>query len=127
MTAALAARAVAEGIALFGRESNAHGADIVGCGEMGIGNSTSAAAIVAAVTGRPVRAVTGRGTGVDDARFDAKVAAIEHALDVNRTQIGDASDGLALLAALGGFEIGVLAGIYLGAAAARRPGRDRRR
>ncbi|MQC27939.1 MAG: nicotinate-nucleotide--dimethylbenzimidazole phosphoribosyltransferase [Chloroflexi bacterium] len=121
MSPALAARAVAEGIALFARERATRGADIVACGEMGIGNSTAAAAIVAAVTRRPVGAVTGRGTGIDDARFEQKVAAIERALDVNAAQIGKGTDGLALLAAVGGFEIGVLAGIYLGAAAARVP------
>lgn len=117
MTRTLAQRAVAEGIALFQREREA-GVDILGLGEMGIGNSTSAAAIVAAVTGRPPRSVTGRGTGVDDAHFELKVGAIERALDVNRP---DPADGIGLLAALGGFEIGVLAGGYLAAAASRVP------
>jgi nicotinate-nucleotide--dimethylbenzimidazole phosphoribosyltransferase len=121
MSRALAERAVAEGIALFTRERAARGADIVGCGEMGIGNSTAAAATIAAATGRPVHSVTGRGTGIDDARFETKVAAIERALDVNRAWLDDRTDGIALLAALGGFEIGVLAGVYLGAAAARVP------
>lgn len=121
MSPALAARTVAEGIALFARERATRGADIVACGEMGIGNSTAAAAIVAAITRRPARAVTGRGTGIDDARFEQKVAAIERSLDVNAAQIGNGTDGLALLAAVGGFEIGVLAGIYMGAAAARVP------
>lgn len=121
MPAALAAQAVAEGIALFAREHAAAGVDVVACGDMGIGNSTAAAAIVAAVTGRPVRTVTGRGTGIDDARFETKVTAIERALEVNRARVGDGTDGLALLAALGGLEIGVLAGVYLAAAAARVP------
>ena len=67
--------------------------DIVGCGEMGIGNSTSAAAIIAAVTGRPPRAVTGRGTGVDDERFEQKIRAIEQALQVNRPDATDGIDG----------------------------------
>ncbi len=122
MSRVLAERAVAAGIALFEAERAAEGVDIVGLGEMGIANSTSAAAIVAAVTGRPVRTVTGRGTGIDDRRFEAKVAAIERALEVNRTAVEDgAHDGIALLAAIGGFEIGVLAGVYLAAAAARVP------
>ncbi len=118
MSRALAERAVAEGIRLFAAEHAGDGADIVACGEMGIGNTTPAAAIVAAVTGRPPRAVTGRGTGVDDATFERKVAAVAEALAVNRP---DADDGIDLLAGLGGFEIGVLAGVYLGAAAARVP------
>jgi nicotinate-nucleotide--dimethylbenzimidazole phosphoribosyltransferase len=118
MTRALAERAIAEGIALFQRERTGEGIDIVALGEMGIGNSTSAAAIVAAVTGRPPRTVTGRGTGVDDAHLELKVAAVERALDVNRP---DPADGIGLLAALGGFEIGVLTGGYLAAAASRVP------
>jgi len=118
MTRTLAARAIAEGIALLEAERAGEGVDIVACGEMGIGNTTPAAAIIAATTGRPPRAVTGRGTGVDDARFEAKVAAVEQALRVNRP---DATDGVDLLAKVGGFEIGVLAGIYLAGAATRTP------
>jgi nicotinate-nucleotide--dimethylbenzimidazole phosphoribosyltransferase len=125
MSRDLAERAIEAGIALVEEERASGtstglrtGLDLLGLGEMGIGNSTSAAAIVAAVTGRPPRAVTGRGTGIDDARFALKVQAVERALEVQRV---DASDGVALLAALGGFEIGVLAGAYLGAAAAHVP------
>jgi nicotinate-nucleotide--dimethylbenzimidazole phosphoribosyltransferase len=118
MTRPLAERAIAEGIALFERERAAEGVDVVALGEMGIGNSTSAAALVAAVTGRPPRTVTGRGTGVDDTHYELKVAAIERALWVNAP---DRNDGIGLLAALGGFEIGVLAGVYLAAAAAHVP------
>lgn len=117
MSRADAAASVAAGIALLKSEratSNGAGVDIVGCGEMGIGNSTSAAAIIAAATGRPPRAVTGRGTGVDDERFEHKIRAVEQALQVNRP---DASDGLDLLRTVGGYEVGVLAGIYLAAAA----------
>ena len=114
MSRAHAAAAVAAGIELLRRERAEGGVDIVGCGEMGIGNSTSAAAIIAAVTGRPPRAVTGRGTGVDDERFEQKIRAIEQALQVNRP---DSTDGIDLLRTVGGFEIGVLAGVYLAAAA----------
>ncbi len=118
MTRAQAERAIAAGIELLEEEIAATGVDIVATGEMGIGNSTAAAAIIAAATGRPPAAVTGRGTGVDDERYAAKVAAVTRALEVNRP---DATDGLGLLASVGGFEIGVLAGIYLGAAAHRVP------
>ena len=122
MTRALAEQAIAEGIALVGRarteDGGDGGADIIAAGEMGIGNTTSAAAIIAVATNRPPRAVTGRGTGIDDAHHERKVQAIERALALHRP---DASDGVGLLAAVGGFEVGVLAGVYLGAAAARVP------
>ena len=122
MPRTLAERSIAEGIALFEAERAVPGVDIVACGEMGIANSTAAAAIVAVATGRPPRSVTGRGTGIDDERFEAKVAAIERALAVNvRTAGPDAGDGVGLLSALGGFEIGVLSGVYLAAGAARVP------
>jgi len=118
MSREVAEAAIAAGITLFEEERITSGVDIVACGEMGIGNTTSAAALIAAVTGLPARAVTGRGTGVDDERFERKLVAIEQALALHRP---DPADGLGLLAALGGFEIGVLAGVYLGAAAARVP------
>lgn len=117
MSRALAERAVAEGIALFEAE-RAAGLDIVACGEMGIGNTTPAAAIIAAVTGKPAGAMTGRGTGIDDEAFRLKIQAVEQALRVNRP---DPRDGIDLLAKVGGFEFGVLAGVYLAAAAARVP------
>ncbi|MBM4416412.1 MAG: nicotinate-nucleotide--dimethylbenzimidazole phosphoribosyltransferase, partial [Chloroflexi bacterium] len=118
MPRAAAERALAAGIALLEDERAADGVDIVACGEMGIGNSTAAAAMVAALTRRPARAVTGRGTGVDDARYERKVAAVEQALAANRPA---PADGVGVLAALGGYEIGVLAGAYLAAGAARVP------
>ena len=120
MTCALAEQAVAEGIALVAREREAQagGADIIAAGEMGIGNTTSAAAIIAAITGRPARAVTGRGTGIADAQHEQKVIAIERALAIHQP---DDHHGIGILAAIGGFEIAVLAGVYLGSAAARVP------
>ena len=113
-----AEQAVAAGIELIAAERRGEGVDIVGCGEMGIGNTTSAAALIAAVTGRPPAVVTGRGTGADDATYARKVRAVERAIEVNAP---DPADGIGLLAALGGFEIGVLAGVYLGAASLRVP------
>ncbi|MSQ30893.1 MAG: nicotinate-nucleotide--dimethylbenzimidazole phosphoribosyltransferase [Dehalococcoidia bacterium] len=118
MTRALAGQAIAEGIALFEAERADAGVDIVAGGEMGIGNSTAAAAIVAAITDVPPRAITGRGTGIDDAAFETKVSTVTHALALHAL---DARDGAGILAAVGGFEIGVLAGVYLAAAAARVP------
>jgi len=94
------------------------GMSIVATGDMGIGNTTPSSAIVAAVTGRPVAQVTGRGTGIDDRQLAHKVAVIEEALRVNRPE---PSDGLDVLSKVGGFEIGAIAGVVLGAAANRIP------
>ena len=94
----------------------AKGLDVVGTGDMGIGNTTPSSAIVAAITGAPVAAVTGRGTGLDDAGLARKVAVVERALAVNRPNPRDALD---VLAKVGGFEIGGLAGVMIGAAANR--------
>jgi nicotinate-nucleotide--dimethylbenzimidazole phosphoribosyltransferase len=96
----------------------ADGAGVIAVGEMGIGNTTAAAAITAVYTGLPAAAVTGRGTGVSDERFAAKVAIVGDALALHRP---DPTDPIGVLAAVGGFEIGVLAGAMLAAAAARRP------
>ena len=93
------------------------GAEVVGTGDMGIGNTTASSAITAALTGRPARQTTGRGTGRNDEELEHKVAVVERALAVNRP---DARDGLDVLAKVGGFEIGVLAGVVLGGALTRR-------
>ncbi len=114
MTAAQADAALALGKAAVAREL-AHGLDLLAAGEMGIGNTTSASAIIAAVTGRPVAEVTGRGTGVDDAALRHKVALIEAALARH------APATVGTLAKIGGFEIGVMAGAMLAAAAQRVP------
>src|SRR5258708_2168173 len=85
---------------------------------MGIGNTAVSSAIVACLLGRRPEEVVGRRTGVDDAGLRAKVAAVGRALEVNAP---DASDPVGVLAAVGGFEHGVLAGLALGAAAACVP------
>jgi nicotinate-nucleotide--dimethylbenzimidazole phosphoribosyltransferase len=94
------------------------GADLMAMGDMGIGNSTAAAAIAAALTGRAAAELAGRGTGVDDEGLERKVFAIWRGLEINRP---DASDGLDVLAKVGGFEIGGLTGAILAAAGRRRP------
>src|SRR5574341_25620 len=94
------------------------GLDILGSGDMGIGNTTPSAAIAAAMTGHSPAEVVGRGTGVDDAGLSRKIAAVQRALTANRP---DPRDALDVLAKVGGFEIGGLAGAMLAAAAARRP------
>jgi nicotinate-nucleotide--dimethylbenzimidazole phosphoribosyltransferase len=94
------------------------GATLIGIGEMGIANSTSAAALLAACTGlRPAR-LAGRGAGIDDAGMRRKVAAIERALKLHHAAL---KDPLATLAALGGFEIAAMAGACLGGAVLNAP------
>lgn len=117
MTRQQAIQSIEAGIAVVEAEIT-RGLDIVGVGEMGIGNSTPAAAIVATFTGRSAAEVVGRGSGVDEAGLARKIIAVQRALSVNRP---DPFDGLDVLAKLGGFEIGGMAGVMLGAAAHRRP------
>jgi len=92
--------------------------DIFGLGEIGIGNTTSATAILCAITKSEPATVTGRGTGINDKYLKNKIAAIEKALDLNKPNKNDALD---ILQKVGGFEIGAMAGFILGAAANRRP------
>jgi nicotinate-nucleotide--dimethylbenzimidazole phosphoribosyltransferase len=117
MTADQAVRALETGIEVIEDEIE-KGLDIVGTGEMGIGNTTASSAICAAITGRTVAEVTGRGTGLDDRQLQHKIEIVRQALAVNRP---DALKPLEVLAKVGGFEIGGLAGVMLGAAARRVP------
>jgi nicotinate-nucleotide--dimethylbenzimidazole phosphoribosyltransferase len=94
------------------------GADLIALGEMGIGNTTASAALIAALTGRPPRDVTGRGTGIDADGWQRKVAVVERALA--RANPGP-DDPIGALAEVGGFEIGALAGAIIGGAAAGVP------
>jgi nicotinate-nucleotide--dimethylbenzimidazole phosphoribosyltransferase len=115
MTRAEALAAIDVGLTIAA-ELAADGCRLVIPGEMGIGNSTSAAAVVAALLGRPASEVTGRGTGIDDATLTRKVALIDDAITLHRLA---PDDPLAVLAAVGGFEIAGLVGLIVGAAAAR--------
>ena len=99
-------------------EQIAEGADLVACGDMGIGNTTPASTITAVLTGADPALTTGRGTGLDDAALSHKLEVVRRAIQVNRP---DPKDGLDVLAKVGGFEIGVLAGAMLGTAANHRP------
>lgn len=117
MTPEQARQAVETGIAIVTTEIE-RGADLIATGDMGIGNTTASSAVVAAITGHPVAEVTGRGTGIDDDGLARKIAVIEQALALHRP---DPSDGLDVLAKVGGFEIGGLAGVMLGAAARHVP------
>jgi len=114
MSRADALAGIAAGAALAG-EVVADGAGIVATGEMGIGNTTASAALCAALLPAEPEDVCGRGTGVDDAGLARKVAAVRDALAANRP---DPGDPVGVLAAVGGFELAVLTGVCLGAAAA---------
>ena len=107
-----AVRSIEAGIEVFESEAK-KGVDIVGVGDMGIGNTTSSSAIVAVITGEAVEKVTGRGTGIDDAGLEKKIAVIEEAIRVNKPNNKDAIE---VLAKVGGFEIGGMAGVILAAA-----------
>ena len=99
-------------------EQFAIGLDVVALGEMGIGNTTAASAITAALTGLPVATVTGRGTGIDTVGLAHKIAVVERALTINAP---DPSDPLDVLTKVGGLEIAGLVGVVLGAAERRIP------
>ena len=90
----------------------AAGCNLLAFGEMGIGNTTPASALLAALTGIPVAACVGRGTGIDDAQLGRKISLVTQAL----ARVGDGSDPIRLLAELGGFEIAQITGAMLAAA-----------
>jgi nicotinate-nucleotide--dimethylbenzimidazole phosphoribosyltransferase len=117
MTRVEALRAVAAGIDLAA-SLQAEGTDLLGIGEMGIGNTTAASAITAVLSGEPPSRVTGRGTGIDDATHARKIAAVQRAIEVNDP---DPGDPIGVLAAVGGFEIALLVGVIVKAAEARIP------
>ncbi len=112
------ARAAVELGARVAQEEIARGLDLLACGDMGIGNTTPAAAITAVITGTSPRAVTGPGTGIDQEALVRKAALIEQA--ITRLQ-PDPADGLDVLSKVGGYEIGAIAGAMIAAGAARVP------
>jgi nicotinate-nucleotide--dimethylbenzimidazole phosphoribosyltransferase len=111
MTIAEARHAIEIGIETA-REAASGGVTLLGIGEMGIANSTPAAAILAAVTGIEPARLAGRGTGVDDQALAHKIEVIETALRLHR---GNLDDGLSMLAAIGGLEIAAMTGVCFGA------------
>ncbi len=116
MSKAMATRAIESGIDVA--NDLAERIDLFGTGDMGIGNTTPSTAIAAVCTGKSVEELTGRGTGLDDQQLSHKIAVIKRVLTVNKP---DPRDGLDILAKVGGFEIGGIAGLILGAAARRKP------
>ena len=93
-------------------------ADVIGVGEMGIGNTTTSPAVLAVLLGADVEAVTGRGGGITEESFRKKKAVIRTAIEVNRP---DRDDVAGVLSKVGGFDLAAMCGAFLGAAAARRP------
>ena len=112
-----AIKAIRAGIDLFEEELSC-GLDIVGTGEMGIGNTTAASAITASFTGKSVEEITGRGAGLDDPGLKNKIEVIKKSLLVNKPNSADPID---VLSKVGGFEIAGLAGIILAAASKKIP------
>ncbi|MGE5618674.1 MAG: nicotinate-nucleotide--dimethylbenzimidazole phosphoribosyltransferase [Sphingomonadaceae bacterium] len=117
MTREEAARAILAGVEVVESELS-RGLDLVATGEMGIGNTTPSAAIVAVLTGSPVAEVVGRGTGIDDTGLARKIRVIERGIQINRP---DRQDPMDVLAKVGGLEIAGLVGVILAGAAHRLP------
>jgi nicotinate-nucleotide--dimethylbenzimidazole phosphoribosyltransferase len=117
MTREQAIESIKVGLEIVEKEAK-KGLDIVGTGDMGIGNTTASSAITAVITGERIARVTGRGTGIDDRQLAHKVEVIERALRVNEPNPDDPLD---VLSKVGGFEIGGICGVILGATAHRIP------
>ncbi len=109
-----ALQSVAAGVEMVGELFESGPVHILGTGDMGIGNTTPSTAIIAVYSGMSLDRITGRGTGLDDEGVQAKIRAIETGLALNQP---DKDDPVDVLAKVGGFEIGGLAGLVIGAAA----------
>jgi len=112
-----AIKAICAGIEIFEEELKL-GVDIVGTGEMGIGNTTAASAITASFTAKSVEEVAGKGAGLNDSGLKNKIEVIKRSLLVNKP---DPTDAIDVLSKVGGFEIAGLAGIILAAASHKTP------
>ena len=117
MTKEQAIKAIEAGIEIVTAEIG-KGLDIIGTGDMGIGNTTPSAAICAVMTGRSAEEATGRGTGLTDEQLAHKIEVVKMAIEVNRPHLEKPLD---VLTKVGGFEIAGLAGVMLAAAAHRIP------
>ncbi|MFW6011665.1 MAG: nicotinate-nucleotide--dimethylbenzimidazole phosphoribosyltransferase [Desulfosalsimonas sp.] len=113
MTRKQAIESIEAGISITEALAEDPGLDLLGTGDMGIGNTTPSAAVIAAFSGLDVKKLAGRGTGLDDRALEHKIRVIEDALELHRPDPGDPVD---VLAKVGGFEIGGLAGLVIGAA-----------
>lgn len=118
MTRETAAEAILAGADVFTAEDQRERIDLAGVGDMGIGNTTSAAAVLSTLLDLPVDRIAGRGTGLDDAGLQRKMRILNESLSRRRP---DAGDPLDVLAKVGGFEIGEMAGCFLAGASRRTP------
>ena len=109
-------QAIENGAQTFLEMKAEKGCDLVGMGEMGIGNTTAASAIISCVAGLPVAEVSGRGTGIDDKGLERKIEVIEKALTLHKP---NPEDGLEILSKIGGLEIAGMCGAILAAASTR--------
>lgn len=112
-----AVRAVLTG-AFLAAESAEKGADVIGIGEMGIGNTTTSSAVLSVLTGVPAEKVTGRGAGLTDEAYENKIKVIKKAVEINRP---DPKDTIDVIAKVGGYDIAAMAGAFIGAAGMRVP------
>ncbi len=117
MTRDMAVRAILDGIYLA-KQAKDEGVDVIGVGEMGIGNTTTSSAVLAALTGCGAEEVTGRGGGITDESFSKKKAVIDHALKELKPDREDVPD---VLSKVGGFDLAAMCGVFLGAARYRLP------
>ena len=115
---AMTRRQALEAIAIGAELASNTEAEVLGIGEMGIGNTTTSAAVLAVLLGKEVEAVTGRGGGLTDDSFRRKKEVIQAAIAINQP---DREDVVDVLAKVGGFDIAAMCGAFLGAAASRRP------
>ncbi|MEE4356885.1 MAG: nicotinate-nucleotide--dimethylbenzimidazole phosphoribosyltransferase [Desulfococcaceae bacterium] len=118
MTREEAVKSVEAGIEIVGELLEEGPIHLLGTGDMGIGNTTPSAAIIAVFSGIPVKKLTGRGTGIGDETLQNKIRVIEKGLELHQP---DPEDALDVLSKVGGLEIGGLAGLVLGAALNRIP------
>lgn len=118
MTREEALKSLLGGIEVFEEAYSAGAIDIIGVGDMGIGNTTPSSAIVAAITGEDTSLVTGRGTGIDDISYSRKIEVIKKALSLHSP---DPKDPIDVLSKVGGFEIGGISGVILAAASKKVP------
>ena len=108
-----AVAAIEAGISIVDELTQKKKIDMLGTGDMGIGNTTPSTAIIAAFSGISLKELTGRGTGIGDDALKNKINVINKAININQP---DSSDAIDVLSKVGGFEIGGLAGLVLGAA-----------
>jgi len=118
MTRAQAISSIEAGIEIVEELLQEQPIHVLGTGDMGIGNTTPSTAIIACISGYPVKDLTGRGTGIDDQGLERKIQLIENSLEMHHP---DPSDPIDVLHKVGGFEIGGLCGLVLGAACHKIP------